>query len=150
MDEESLEINSNALGQGVISSVDIIGRLRHYITSLQCDLYGFVEADQSLSVLILPVINASAPVVIEVCNQEAVKLATLINNRAPLLASDPYLSHLIAARAQVSRFQSTAQTVDNVGGVASPNSSAHQSGLSLLMFVSITFLFVFVFFGFLF
>ena len=34
MDEESLEINSNALGQGVISSVDIIGRLRHYITSV--------------------------------------------------------------------------------------------------------------------
>ena len=34
------------------------------IMQLQCDLYGFVEADQSLSVLILPVINASAPVVV--------------------------------------------------------------------------------------
>ena len=34
MDAESLEINSNALGQGVMSSIDIIGRLRHYITSV--------------------------------------------------------------------------------------------------------------------
>ena len=34
MDEESLNINSNALGQREVSSVNIIGRLRHYITSV--------------------------------------------------------------------------------------------------------------------
>lgn len=82
---------------------------------------------------------------IEVCNQEAVKLATLINNRAPLLTSDPYLSHLIAARAQVSYFRSTLQ-VNNQGGVADIN-SAYQSGqISLSVFVCITLLFFF--FGF--
>ena len=34
---------------------------------------------------------------IEVCHQEAVKLATFINNQTPMIASDPFLSHLIAA-----------------------------------------------------
>ena len=34
MDDTSLDINSDALGEGVVSSIDIIGRLRHYITSV--------------------------------------------------------------------------------------------------------------------
>ena len=34
MDEKTLNVNGNALGQGVLSSIDIIGRLRHYITSV--------------------------------------------------------------------------------------------------------------------
>ena len=31
------------------------------------------------------------------CHEEAIKLATLINNHTPVLSSDPFLSHLIAA-----------------------------------------------------
>lgn len=40
------------------------------------------------------------PPQIDTCNQEAVKLATFINNHTPMLASDPYLSHLVAASVQ--------------------------------------------------
>ena len=34
MDKTHLEVNSRALGKKVLSSVDIVGRLRHYITSV--------------------------------------------------------------------------------------------------------------------
>ena len=34
MDETHLDVNSRALGKKVLSSVDIVGRLRHYITSV--------------------------------------------------------------------------------------------------------------------
>ena len=69
---------------------------------------------------------------IEACNQEAVKLATLINNRTPMLASDPFLSHLIAARAKVSYFQSPEQTRDNIGGVSGSKSAKGIVGLFVI------------------
>ena len=40
---------------------------------------------------------------IDTCNQEAVKLATFINNQTPMLASDPYLSHMVAAKVQTAK-----------------------------------------------
>ncbi len=39
------------------------------------------------------------------CNAEAVKLATFINNHTPMLASDPILSHLVAAKVVSASFQ---------------------------------------------
>ena len=41
------------------------------------------------------------------CNAEAVKLATFINNQTPMLASDPILSHLIAAEVVTTDFLSS-------------------------------------------
>ena len=42
---------------------------------------------------------------IEACNQEAIKLSTFINNRTPLMASDPVLSHLVAAFVNTSQIE---------------------------------------------
>ncbi len=44
------------------------------------------------------------------CNAEAVKLATFINNQTPMLASDPILSHLVAAEVVSTDFLSSVQT----------------------------------------
>ncbi len=44
------------------------------------------------------------------CNAEAVKLATFINNQTPMLASDPILSHLVAAEVVSTDFLSSIQT----------------------------------------
>lgn len=72
---------------------------------------------------------------IETCNQEALKLATMINNRSPMLASDPFLSHLIAAHVEISHIL----TKDlETGGVVNPN-SAHKSGLSFSVCILVAF-----------
>lgn len=44
------------------------------------------------------------------CNAEAVKLSTFVNNHTPMLASDPILSHLVAADVVSTRFQRSTQT----------------------------------------
>ena len=85
---------------------------------------------------------------IEACNQEAIKLGTLINNRTPMLASDPLLSHLIAARVETSRVEILQQVQGKQEGVANPN-SAHQTGLSLSVMclsVCVSLLSIFLFF----
>jgi hypothetical protein len=76
--------------------------------------------------IIHDVIPNYSPMQIEACNQEAKKLATLINNRTPMLASDPLLSHLIAARVDTSQVRIHPSDSDIIGGVVSPN-SAHQA-----------------------
>ena len=79
---------------------------------------------------------------IEACNQEAVKLATLINNRAPMLASDPLLSHLIAARVEMSHVDQERHIQDKSEGVASPNSTQQVefSFALILIFIFISFM----------
>ena len=49
MDENNLDINSNVLGQEVLSSIDIIGRLRHYITSVSVKKLRNLEVESTRS-----------------------------------------------------------------------------------------------------
>lgn len=52
---------------------------------------------------------------VDTCIQEGVRLATLINNQAPVVATDPVLSHLIAADWNAATFRREESTVQEEG-----------------------------------
>ena len=54
------------------------------------------------------------PLQVKACNAEAVKLATFINNHTPMFASDPILSHLVAAEVATTTFLSSHGTTPPV------------------------------------
>ena len=88
-----------------------------------------------------------APFQIEACNQEAVKLATFINNRTPMLAMDPVLSHLVGALVDTSRIDPSQETPTTTNlsegprGVTSTSGCISQvRGLNSVMLAGILFL----------
>jgi len=74
---------------------------------------------------------------IEACNQEAIKLSTFINNRTPLMASDPVLSHLVAAFVNTSRIEPVQGSTEPIGQVTYQSPDYLNSGSQVSLSVGI-------------
>lgn len=96
VDKNGLQRSRKAMGSNSVDSYMIIKRMRHHMDILECQLFSYVTLDGTITFLILPV-NSSSYFNVQACNLETSRLSTLINNRSPILASDPFLFFLIAA-----------------------------------------------------
>ncbi|XP_019857591.1 PREDICTED: reversion-inducing cysteine-rich protein with Kazal motifs-like isoform X1 [Amphimedon queenslandica] len=133
-----LSRSSQAMNVDSIDSTRIINRLKAFVDILQCQLYGHQAVDGSIVVLLLPS-NMTSWLNIEACNAVSTRLSTLINRRSPLIAMDPYLSFLTAARSspagKVERPLSTQEPSTGSAGISGSSSLAPVSGLFLLSII---------------
>eukprot|EP00731_Ephydatia_muelleri_P007812 Em0004g150a len=121
---QDLNLTLGSLGSNSMALAQVIQRLKLYIAVIQCDLYGRMLYDGTLSLLVLPVVNVTSRVMVEVCNHEALKLATFINNYKPFLSSDPYLSFLVAAEVKVAELEQPTSLLNSSPPVSESTSAS--------------------------
>ena len=79
---------------------------------------------------------------LQACNMEAQIITTLINNRSPVIVSDPYLTHLVGAELQMADNHSIVPTsaARNPAPPSNGSGRAHASCYMLCVTLMITML----------
>merc|ERR1719427_329777 len=83
--------------KGVVTVKDVSLHLRRFIDVYECKLWTHLTDEDDLAVLIIPS-NPNSSVLVKVCQSEAEKLNSLINQRHPKISTDLILSSLVASR----------------------------------------------------
>ena len=75
---------------------------------------------------------------LQACNMEAQILTTLINNRSPVIVSDPYLTHLVGAELQMADSHSTVPTSTTSTPAPTSNGSGCACASCFMLCVTLT------------
>ncbi|XP_013397331.1 reversion-inducing cysteine-rich protein with Kazal motifs-like [Lingula anatina] len=91
--------------------------LRHHVTILECDVFGYLSIEGDLVILIKAITKSPTPLQVQACNTEAEKIASLIQLKSPCIMSDLVLSPLITAdirSAQIQTLNSAANQIPSL------------------------------------
>ncbi|XP_013384099.1 reversion-inducing cysteine-rich protein with Kazal motifs [Lingula anatina] len=91
--------------------------LRHHVTILECDVFGYLSIEGDLVILIKAITKSPTPLQVQACNTEAEKIASLIQLKSPCIMSDLVLSPLITADirgAQIQTLNSAANQIPSL------------------------------------
>ncbi|XP_078571966.1 reversion-inducing cysteine-rich protein with Kazal motifs-like isoform X3 [Branchiostoma floridae x Branchiostoma japonicum] len=92
-----VDLVSRQASIGPITVTQVIQQLRNHVSVPQCDVFGYLSIEGDIIAIVMPVTPNTTPLQVEACNQEAQKVAALINAGSPVIVSHVPLSFLTSA-----------------------------------------------------
>ncbi|XP_066303193.1 reversion-inducing cysteine-rich protein with Kazal motifs-like isoform X2 [Branchiostoma lanceolatum] len=92
-----VDLVSRQASIGPITVTQVIQQLRNHVSVPQCDVFGYLSIEGDIIAIVMPVTPNTTPLQVEACNQEAQKVAALINSGSPIIVSHVPLSFLTTA-----------------------------------------------------